>query len=53
MTGPPARAGPIIHNAKEYRAPARDRLTPGTAADLSEKRREAGRRGGLASAAKA
>ncbi|MFG1683556.1 hypothetical protein ACGFNP_25530 [Nonomuraea sp. NPDC049269] len=44
--------GFVIHNAKEYRAPARERLTSGTAADLSEKRREAGRRGGLASAAR-
>lgn len=49
---PEGAVGFVIHNAKEYRAPARDRLTPGTAADLSEKRREAGRRGGLASAAK-
>lgn len=49
---PEDAVGFVIHNAQEYRAPVRDRLTPGTAADLSEKRREAGRRGGLASAAK-
>jgi hypothetical protein len=44
--------GFVFHNAKEYRPPARERTTPGTPADLSEKRREAGRAGGKASAAK-
>lgn len=45
-------AGWVIHNAKDYRPPARDRTSPGTPADLSEKRREAGRKGGRASAAR-
>ena len=45
-------AGWVIHNAKDYRAPARDRTTPGTSAELSEKRRAAGRKGGRASAAR-
>jgi hypothetical protein len=45
-------AGWVIHNAKDYRPPARDRTTPGTPADLSEKRREAGRKGGKTSAAR-
>jgi hypothetical protein len=45
-------AGWVIHNAKDYRAPARDRTTPGTSAELSEKRRAAGRKGGKASAAR-
>jgi hypothetical protein len=49
---PAGVAGYVFHNAKQYRAPARERQTPGTAAELSEKRREAGRRGGRASAAK-
>lgn len=44
--------GYVIHNAKEYRAPERDRTTPGTSAELSEKRREAGRKGGKATAKK-
>lgn len=44
--------GFVVHNAKEYRAPARDRTTAGTPSDLSEKRRQAGRSGGKASAAK-
>lgn len=44
--------GFVVHNAKEYRAPARDRSTPGTPSDLSEKRRQAGRAGGKVSAAK-
>jgi hypothetical protein len=44
--------GFVVHNAKEYRAPARDRTTPGTPSDLSEKRRQAGRAGGKASAAR-
>ncbi|MEO3869391.1 hypothetical protein ABGB18_11215 [Nonomuraea sp. B12E4] len=43
--------GFVIHNAQQYRAPARERQTAGTPSDLSEKRRAAGRRGGLASAA--
>ncbi|MEV5211371.1 hypothetical protein AB0K35_28245 [Micromonospora sp. NPDC053740] len=47
---PADAAGFVFHHAKEYRPPARDRLTPGTPADLSEKRREAGRKGGRASA---
>ncbi|MEU0078602.1 hypothetical protein ABZY58_11950 [Micromonospora tulbaghiae] len=49
---PASAEGFLFHNAKEYRAPARDRTTPGTPADLSEKRRAAGRRGGQVSAAK-
>jgi hypothetical protein len=44
--------GYVVHNAKEYRPPDRDRTTPGTPADLSQKRREAGRRGGRAAAKK-
>lgn len=44
--------GYVIHNARDYRAPARDRTTPGTPADLSEKRRLAGRKGGQSSAAR-
>lgn len=44
--------GWVFHHAQEYRPPARDRVTPGTPADLSEKRRAAGRKGGQASAAK-
>lgn len=44
-------AGFVIHNSKEYRAPARERQTPGTPADLSEKRRLAGSKGGKQSAA--
>lgn len=44
--------GFVFHNAEEYRAAARDRTTPGTSADLSEKRRAAGRKGGMASAKK-
>lgn len=44
--------GWVFHNAKTYQAPARDRTTPGTSADLSEKRRAAGRKGGHASAVK-
>lgn len=49
----PANVGGwVFHHAKSYRAPARDRATPGTPADLSEKRRAAGRKGGQASAAK-
>lgn len=47
---PESAAGYVFHHAKEYRAPARDRLTPGTPPDLSEKRREAGRKGGRVSA---
>lgn len=49
----PAEAvGYVFHNAREYRAPARDKTTPGTPAELSEKRRAAGRKGGLATAAR-
>lgn len=44
--------GYVIHDAHQYRAPGRDRTTPGTSSDLSEKRREAGRKGGMASAAR-
>lgn len=44
--------GWVFHNAKTYQAPARDRATAGTPAELSEKRRAAGRKGGQASAAK-
>ncbi len=47
---PADAAGFVFHHAKDYRPPARDRLTPGTPADLSEKRREAGRKGGRVSA---
>lgn len=47
---PADAAGYVIHNAKEYRAPARDRVVAGTPPDLSEKRRAAGRKGGQASA---
>jgi hypothetical protein len=42
--------GYVFHNAEEYRAPGRDRLVGGTPADLSEKRRAAGRKGGRISA---
>lgn len=45
-------SGYVIHDAKHYRAPDRDRTTPGTPAELSEKRRAAGRKGGKATAAK-
>jgi hypothetical protein len=44
--------GYVFHNSKEYRAPERDRTTPGTDADLSAKRRASGSRGGKASAAR-
>jgi hypothetical protein len=44
--------GFVFHNAREYRPPERDRVTPGTSAELSEKRRAAGRKGGQASAKK-
>lgn len=44
--------GFVFHNASEYRAPGRDRVTPGTSQELSEKRRAAGRKGGQASARK-
>lgn len=44
--------GYVIHDAAKYRAPERDRTTPGTPAELSEKRRAAGRKGGNASAKK-
>lgn len=43
--------GFVIHNARHYRPPGRDRVAPGTSAELSAKRREAGRRGGQAAAA--
>jgi hypothetical protein len=49
---PAHEIGYVFHNAKEYRAPARERQTPGTPADLSAKRREAGRKGGQAAAAR-
>lgn len=38
--------GYVIHNARTYRAPARERQTPGTPTELSEKRRAAGSKGG-------
>jgi hypothetical protein len=44
--------GYVIHDAKKYRAPDRDRTTPGTPAELSEKRRAAGRKGGKTTAGK-
>lgn len=44
--------GYVIHDWHRYRAPDRDRTTPGTPSDLSEKRRQAGRKGGKRSAAK-
>ncbi|MFJ5532385.1 hypothetical protein [Streptomyces sp. NPDC093261] len=44
--------GWLFHDHDKYRAPARDRTTPGTPAELSEKRRAAGQKGGRASAAK-
>lgn len=47
---PTDAVGYVFHNAKEYRPPARDRTTPGTSAELSEKRRAAGRAGGRAAA---
>lgn len=47
---PPDLDGFVFHNASEYRAPGRDRVTPGTSQELSEKRRAAGRKGGQASA---
>jgi hypothetical protein len=46
------RGGWVFHNAGVYRPPGRERLTPGTPADVSRARAEAGRRGGLASAAR-
>lgn len=49
---PPSSGGWVFHNAREYRAPARDRLSPGTPDDLSEKRRAAGRKGGRTTAAR-
>lgn len=49
---PPDLDGFVFHNASEYRAPGRDRVTPGTSQELSEKRRAAGRKGGQASARK-
>jgi hypothetical protein len=42
-------AGYVIHDSHVYRAPARERQTPGTPAELSEKRRLAGSKGGKAS----
>ncbi|MFI7073603.1 hypothetical protein [Micromonospora sediminicola] len=47
---PESAAGFVFHHASEYRPPARDRVVPGTPADLSEKRRAAGRKGGRVSA---
>jgi hypothetical protein len=44
--------GYVIHDAAEYRAPARERQTPGTPSELSAKRAEAGRRGGRSTAAR-
>jgi hypothetical protein len=49
---PPFEDGYVFHNSREYRSPDRERQTPGTPADLSEKRRQAGRAGGKATAAK-
>jgi hypothetical protein len=48
---PESKAGGyVIHNSKEYRAPARERQTPGTPADLSAVRRAAGSKGGRSTA---
>ncbi len=44
--------GYVFHDAGDYRPPARDRTKPGTPAELSAKRRAAGRLGGRAAAAK-
>ncbi len=49
-TGWPAEFGGfVIHEWWKYDAPTRERTTPGTPSALSEKRREAGRAGGLKS----
>jgi hypothetical protein len=45
---PAELAGWVIHDAQDYRAPARERQTPGTPAELSAKRRQAGSKGGQA-----
>lgn len=47
---PTNASGYVFHNHAAYRAPAGARTTPGTPADLSEKRRAAGRKGGQANA---
>jgi len=47
---PDGLRGFVFHNARDYRPAARDRVTPGTPAELSEKRREAGRKGGAKAA---
>jgi hypothetical protein len=44
-------AGYVVHNAKQYRPPARERQTPGTTEDISAKRQAAGSKGGKATAA--
>lgn len=44
--------GYVIHDWWKYNAPERDRTTAGTPAEISEKRRQAGRNGGLKSAAR-
>jgi hypothetical protein len=41
--------GYVFHDWWKYIPPERDRVTPGTPAEISEKRREAGRTGGLRS----
>jgi hypothetical protein len=43
-------SGYVIHHWWKYDPPARERVSAGTPAELSAKRAEAGRRGGLASA---
>lgn len=48
----PTAPGFVVHDLEDYKPPARERQTAGTPAELSAKRREAGRRGGLASASK-
>lgn len=49
---PPHEDGYVFHDWWRYNAPERDRATPGTPADISAKRRESGRTGGLKSAAR-
>lgn len=46
----PTAAGYVVHDFGDYRPPASERQTPGTPADLSEKRAAAGRAGGKATA---
>lgn len=49
---PASLVGYVFHDAKDYRPPDRERQTPGTPAEISKKRQEAGRRGGRATAAR-